>query len=93
MSEVVVDPARLSRTAQQLTQAGDRLRGVSRALARTSAGSVGSGGLAAALEDFSDDWRHGLGRLAEAAGGTGAQLAEAARAYADVDSAVAQACR
>lgn len=93
MAEVVVDPVRLARTAQQLTQAGDRLRGVSRALTRTSAASVGSGGLAGALDDFSDDWRTGLGRLGEAAGVTGQQLAEAARAYAEVDRAVAEACR
>jgi uncharacterized protein YukE len=93
VGEVVVDPVRLARTAQQLTQAGDRLRAVSRALTRTSAGSVGHGGLAAALEDFADDWRHGLGQLGEAAGATGGGLAQAARAYAEVDRAVAEACR
>lgn len=92
VDEVIADPVRLSSTAQQLTHAGQRLRGVSRALARTTAGSVGHGGLAGALEDFSADWKHGLGQLGEAAGVTGAQLAEAARAYADVDRAVAEAC-
>ena len=93
MAEVVVDPVRLARTAQQLTSAGDRLRGVAHALARTDAGSVGSRSLADALADFSADWTHGLGRLGQAAGGTGDRLAEAARAYDEADRAVAQACR
>jgi hypothetical protein len=93
VGEVVVDPARLAPTAQQLTHAGERLRGVARALTRTSAASAGSGGLAGALDDFSADWEHGLGRLAEAAGVTGDRLQQAARAYVDVDRAVAEACR
>ena len=92
MGEIVVDPARLAQTARELTRAGERLSGVSRQLARTSAGAVGDDGLAAALDGFSDDWRHGLGLLGDAAAVTGDRLAEAARAYSGVDGAIAQAC-
>lgn len=93
MAEIVVDPAQLSRTARRLTQAGSRLAGVSRSLARADAGGVGSPGLAGALEDVAEDWRRGLSALGDAAAATGGQLAAAARAYADVDRAVADACR
>ena len=93
MGEIVVQPARLRRTARELTSAADRLRGVSRQLSRTSTAAAGHSGLANALDDFADEWKHGLGQLGEAAAVTGEQLTEAARAYSEVDGAIAQACR
>lgn len=91
MGELVVEPLRLHRTAQELASAAERLGAVSGRLSGAGAGAVG--GLAGALEDFARDWRHGLRQLGEAAAATGAQLTEAARAYSEVDGAVAEACR
>lgn len=92
MADIAVRPDELVRTAGELARAAERLGGVSRSLARADGGDVGSPGLADALDDFADDWRHGLGLLGQAADVTAAQLREAARAYADVDRVIAQAC-
>lgn len=92
MGDIAVRPDELVRTADQLARAAERLTGVTRSLAGADRADVGSPGLADALEDFADEWRHGLGLLGEAAEVTAAQLREAARAYVDVDRVIAQAC-
>lgn len=92
MAEIAVRPEELVRTAGQLARAAERLSGVTRSLARADRGDVGSAGLADALDDFADEWRHGLGLLGQAADVTAAQLRESARAYVDVDQAIAGAC-
>ncbi|HVM26937.1 MAG TPA: hypothetical protein VM433_04600 [Mycobacteriales bacterium] len=93
MGQVTVDPDDLDRTARRLQRAGERLGGISRQLARTGPAAIGDPGLASALDDFGEHWKHGLRQLGEAADVTGAQLAEAASAYRLVDRAVAEACR
>lgn len=89
---IVVHPAQLEATATRLTATGERLAAVARQLAGTGTEHVGHRGLARALDDVADDWRHGLDQLAQASAVTGAQLTEAARAYRAVDAAVARAC-
>ena len=92
MGEIAVRPAELLETATQLDRAAQRLAGVTRALAATDGAATGAGGLAAALDDFRNDWRHGLGLLGGPADVTAGRLREAARAYASVDEAIVRAC-
>jgi hypothetical protein len=92
MPDIAVRPDELAATAQRLQHVGERLSGITRQLSRSSTSDVGARGLADALDDFNDHWKHGLGQLGEAADVTGAQLAEAARAYDVVDGAIAAAC-
>ena len=92
VGEIAVRPEELEQTAAQLDRAASRLAGVTRALAATDGTAAGDRGLACALDDFRDDWRHGLGLLGRTADVTSARLREAARAYAAVDDAVVRAC-
>ena len=92
VSEIAVRPAALLETAGELDRAAQRLAGVTRALAGADGAATGHRGLAAALDDFRDDWRHGLDLLGATADVTAGRLREAARAYVAVDDAVARAC-
>lgn len=92
MGEISVLPAELLEAAVRLDRAAQRLDGVTRALAGVDSATTGARGLAGALDDFRDDWRHGLGLLGRTADVTAGRLREAARAYDAVDEGLARAC-
>ena len=87
---VSVDTQALETLAERMARTRDAVARASRLVADCSSGAS-AGLVAAALADFDDHWRYGLERIVSNLDDCHAALHDAARAYDQVEQAIARA--
>ena len=92
MTAFSVDTDALGALAARMAHTRDAVARASRLVDDCGSGSS-AGLVAAALADFDDHWRYGLRRIVANLDDCHAALHDAARAYEQVEQAIAKSCR
>ena len=93
MSRFAVEVHELESLRRALGSVHERLMRVTTMMSSLGAATTGHRGLAAALDDFSEEWHFSLGKVQEHTAGLEAMVSQAADAYRAVDAEVARAAR
>jgi hypothetical protein len=93
MSSFSVELNELQALGRTLGGVHERLSHVTAVMSSLGGATTGHHGLAAALDDFGEEWRFSLGKINEHAEGLEAMVLQAADAYRAVDVEVSRAAR
>lgn len=93
MTRFSVQPDELRALGRTLGGVHGRLAHVTGLMSSLGGAAAGHRRLAAALEDFAEEWRFSLGRIKDHAEAVEAMVLQAADAYAEVDAEIARAAR
>ena len=93
MSRFSVEIDELQALGRTLGGVHERLSRVTAMMSSLGGATAGHQGLAAALDDFSEEWRFSLDKIKEHAEGLQAMIFQAADAYRAVDIEISRAAR
>lgn len=93
MTSFSVELDELRALARTLNGVHERLAHVMAAMSALGGSETGHPPLAAALEEFGEDWKYSLSKISEHAEGLEGMLTQAADTYRGVDAEIARAAR
>lgn len=93
MSDLRLTDAAVTSLRGDLRCVADDLSTARRRLGGHDTAALGAPKLVRRLEDFSDDWNYGLGKLADQVATASADLDVIEKTFADVDTKLSESCR